>query len=295
MADCLICGKPLGFWHWHHAACESALASAKSDIETIFVGFTVNLNDNTAPSPVSLQESVSRRAQQFGFTEDAVSQVVLAGLTRAAKTAFADRDVSDKELEKIATIFATFNIDPHTIAGTAAYAILAQAMTLRNLRRGVLPKRLRSGADSSLVLKEGEQIIWSFDNSARLEMKTSAHFEGSSQGVSIRIVKGISYRVGVMKGRRVETTSLANCGAGSLLVTNKRVQFLSPAGNKSIDISAIDVVERYSDGIGITPKHGKAQIFTGVEPLFAADLILSAAGFTERAPDKHVTAHPVVA
>jgi hypothetical protein len=294
MADCLICGKPLGFWHSCHAACESALASAKSDIETIFVGFTVNLNDNTAPSPVSLQESVSRRAQQFGFTEDAVSQVVLAGLTAAAKTAFSERDVSDRELEKIATIVAAFNIRPNTIAGSAAFAILTQVMTLRDLRRGLLPTRHRSGAGSSIVLKVGDQIIWSFGNSTRLEMKTAAHYEGGSQGVSIRIVKGISYRVGAFKGRRVETNSLANCGAGSLVVTNKRVQFLSPAGNKSIDISAIEVVDRYSDGIGITPKHGKAQFFIGVEPLFAADLILSAATFTERVPE-HLTAHPVVA
>jgi hypothetical protein len=151
-------------------------------------------------------------------------------------------------------------------------------MTLRDLRRGLLPAPLRSEADSSLALKEGEQILWSFGNSARLKMKTAAHFEGGSQGVSIRTVKGLSYRVGSFKGRRVETTSLANCGAGSLVVTNKRIQFLSPAGNKSVDISAIDVVDRYSDGIGITPKRGKAQFFTGVEPLFAADLILSAAG-----------------
>ncbi len=67
-------------------------------------------------------------------------------------------------------------------------------------------------------------------------------------------------------------------------MTNKRVQFLSPAGNKSVDISAIDVVDRYSDGIGITPKHGRAQFFTGVEPLFAADLILSAAALHWLAP-----------
>jgi hypothetical protein len=31
------------------------------------------------------------------------------------------------------------------------------------------------------------------------------------------------------------------------------------------------------DGIGITPKRGKAQIFTDVEPMFAAKLILAVA------------------
>jgi hypothetical protein len=276
MADCLICGKPLGFWRSRHAECEAALASAKSDIETVFVGYIVNLDDNSAPSPASLQDSVSKRAQQFGFTQGTVFQVVLAGITAAVRAAFADRDVSDRELERIARIAVTFGVTAEQLRGTAASEMLMQALVLRDLRRGSLPAKVNTGT-ALIALKQDEQILWSFANASRLEMKTTAHYEGRSQGVSVRIVSGLSYRVGSSKGQRVETTSLANCGSGSLVVTNKRVQFLNPAANKSIDISAIDVVDRYSDGIGITPKRGKAQFFTGVEPLFAADLILSAA------------------
>ena len=61
-------------------------------------------------------------------------------------------------------------------------------------------------------------------------------YEGGSRGVSLRIVKGVYYRIGAHKGRMRSETQLVETSRGFLIVTNKRL-FLQPySGNPPLSI-----------------------------------------------------------
>ncbi|MGH6710924.1 MAG: hypothetical protein ACREEK_18365 [Bradyrhizobium sp.] len=278
--DCPICGKPVAISLSAHTECKAALANAKSDIQSVFVGFVANLDDSSTPSPVALQESVSTRAQILCLTQNAIREVVQAGYNAAVRAVFADRDLSDKELDRLEAIRSSFDFDLKATLDPATVVMMKQVAVLRELKQGRLPNAPARSETRLLVLKKGEQVIWEFGNITRLEMTTDAQYVGRSQGISVRIISGVSYRFGASKGRKVETNVLKNCGLGTLSITNKRIQFLSQTGNKSVSIDDIDVVDRYADGIGVAPKRGKAQIFKGIETAFAAELILAVAGLT---------------
>lgn len=85
-----------------------------------------------------------------------------------------------------------------------------------------------------IVLQKGEQAYWSEPAGILEQRVVGRRYEGGSQGVSIRIAKGVSYRVGSHRGRMVTDKRLLEVSSGSLIVTSKRVIFTG--GLKSFDV-----------------------------------------------------------
>lgn len=85
-----------------------------------------------------------------------------------------------------------------------------------------------------VVLQKGEQAYWSEPAGILEQRVVGRRYEGGSQGVSIRIAKGVSYRVGSHRGRMVTDKRLLEVSSGSLIVTSKRVIFTG--GLKSFDV-----------------------------------------------------------
>ncbi|MDF3821738.1 hypothetical protein P3G55_17670 [Leptospira sp. 96542] len=85
----------------------------------------------------------------------------------------------------------------------------------------------------------------------RLETKivTVGH-SGGSRGVSIRIAKGLTYRVGSYKGGPIKEEVTFKF-PGKLIVTSKRIIFIAAQKGFSIPLSKVTNLEPYDDGIGI--------------------------------------------
>jgi hypothetical protein len=79
------------------------------------------------------------------------------------------------------------------------------------------------GVDTTLLdMDEDEQAL--LEVSAEL-MKLERYFHGRSSGFSVRIVRGLSYRVGESIGRRERDEDWSVVDIGDFTVTNKRVVF----------------------------------------------------------------------
>src|SRR6266481_1663314 len=167
-----------------------------------------------------------------------------------------------------------FGLETNDIVACGAYDLLFQGLTLRDLGQGKIQSRFQITGSIPLNLKKDESILWMFKNAARSEPKTNVSYAGGSQGVSFRIMKGVSYRVGAFKGNRVETTSQVSKGTGDLYVTSDGIYFVGSLGAYSLAHSKITAVEQYSDGIVVSPDHGKAQTFLLSDAHFATELIL---------------------
>ena len=100
-----------------------------------------------------------------------------------------------------------------------------------SLVRGLegLVKNLEEGVPAGLVqtvLKKGEVAIDSVPARLLEYRSTGSSYQGGSQGVSIRIAKGLSYRVGSNRGQLIRNPeALIAIDQGDATFTNQRVVF----------------------------------------------------------------------
>lgn len=73
---------------------------------------------------------------------------------------------------------------------------------------------------------------------------------GGSQGVSIRIAKGVYYRVGAFKGQPVEYSERVFVGSGLFAVTNRHI-YLSGGKSFRIQHDKIVTIEPFTNGVGM--------------------------------------------
>lgn len=86
----------------------------------------------------------------------------------------------------------------------------------------------------SLILKKDERAFQVLEGAALIEpRRLSGHWEGRSQGVSLRVAKGVHYRVGKSTGHYVQGAEVPTpIDTGTLTITNRRVVFQGPKATR---------------------------------------------------------------
>lgn len=102
-----------------------------------------------------------------------------------------------------------------------SYSLVAKAAQLRDLAEGKSTSRMSFSGPLPINLQKGETLIWAFPDTQYLEDRERKEFVGTSHGVSLRVMKGVYYRVGAFKGRPVTHQERVNVGTGTLFVTTK--------------------------------------------------------------------------
>jgi hypothetical protein len=144
---------------------------------------------------------------------------------------------------------------------------------------GVIPQRVSVNANLPINLQKGEQIVWAFPAADYLEDKTKRQYVGGSQGVSVRIMKGVDYRVGAFKGQPVERTERVHIDTGWVVITNKHIYFAGSARSLRIPYSKVVSFLPFDDGIGIIrdAANAKPQIFVTGDGWFSYNLVTNLA------------------
>nr|CBX28878.1 hypothetical protein N47_B20240 [uncultured Desulfobacterium sp.] len=146
---------------------------------------------------------------------------------------------------------------------------------MADVLNGVIPQRMSIDGNLPINLQKGEQIVWAFSGSKYLEDKTRRQFVGGSQGVSIRVMKGVYYRVGAFKGQAVEHTERIHIDTGWVVVTNKNIYFAGPRKSVRLPYKKIVSFEPFSDGVGVMrdAATAKPQIFVTGDGWFTYNLV----------------------
>ncbi|HSV14513.1 MAG TPA: hypothetical protein VLI90_09645 [Tepidisphaeraceae bacterium] len=116
-----------------------------------------------------------------------------------------------------------------------------------SIQRGELPT-----INSPVALQKNEVARFAFYGvEFHQERVVSRKCVGSSEGYSIRIAKGVTYRAGSHRGRYVNRTALVPVGIGQLVLTSKRLIF---AGTSGFSVPFIKILQltAYADGFAIT-------------------------------------------
>ena len=180
-----------------------------------------------------------------------------------------DGIVSYEQEHNLSTLIERASFTDSTILQKSpVYQKLIQSLILRDIKEGKTLERLNIEG-LPILLGSKEELLWVFRNVRGYEEKTGRRYTGGSQGVSLRLCKGVYYRVGANKGHSVEYQYQNDLGAGVFILTNKNIYFI---GGKQVKMSISKVLsfEAYRDGImlvkdGATPK---PYTFVGFDPWF---------------------------
>lgn len=187
-----------------------------------------------------------------------------------------DGVLSEEEEENLNMFSSTYNIAQENLEKNQSLSRTVRAGIIRELLEGEeIQERITIAGVLPFKSLKSEKLIYVFQNVDLFEQKITVTYKGNTQGVSLKIAKGVYYRTGSFKGRPVHTMNTIPVAKGLLAFTDKHLYFSSSLKNFRINFDKIVTVEPYSDGVGIQKDGGstKPLIFKNVDGWFCYNYI----------------------
>jgi len=119
---------------------------------------------------------------------------------------------------------------------------------------------------SHVVMNTNERLVFAIPNVIFSEPRAVRETTGIYGGPSVRITKGLSWRMGGFKAKSESHEELKNIDQGTLTITNKKLVFTGSIKNTSTEFKKILSVEPYSDGFCIhRDGKQKPEYYTGID------------------------------
>lgn len=107
-----------------------------------------------------------------------------------------------------------------------------------------------------IVLQKAEVAHWQAGAQMLVSKTVTTGYTGSSSsGISIRVMKGVNYRIGSSRSRPIRQQVTQRI-SGTLVITSKRALFNGTGKSFSITFGSLLSFDPYSDGIGLQKSNG---------------------------------------
>lgn len=270
MGVCQYCGEDAGTFRSSHKECRAKRDIAKQKIPEFFVKAL-----STPVEPRRFCELATEVARSHYLDESELRGLVIKGMTEMIEQALEDKWLTAHEGNRINAIRAAFGINGTDKDFEVVAFKFKKAEILRELSEGRVPEGIDFAGFIPINFAKGEKLVWVSTGVTCFRTRTKTTYSGRSQGVSIRVMSGVSFRVGSFKGRPIKTQELVEAGRGDLILTNKHVYFSSAMQSLKIPPKRIVSIEPYSDGVALLRDNANALpiIFKLDDPWFIANAI----------------------
>lgn len=285
MGNCIYCGQPAGFFRSKHKACaqeqsrlEKAQAERESlgrkDLESRLLSF-IHSEEPLAGAPALVDEV----AATHDLTAEQLRPAAIAACEAAIAAAMEDSLLTREEEHRIVACMEKLGLSRNDLGDRDAWGKLVKLATLRDIMSGLNPSRLSIDEHLSINFRKGETIIWAFPNCDYLEDRSRISYVGGSQGISVRVMQGVYYRVGAFKGERVSRTERVHVDTGWVVITQKNIYFAGPKKSLRIPYEKIVSFLPFKDGIGVMKDTAtaKPQIFVTGDGWFTYNAVTNLA------------------
>ena len=178
--------------------------------------------------------------------------------TQLVYQAIQDRRVSEAEFRSLEHVADRFTLPPQ-LRGWMQQQI--QYFRLFDfIEQG---GRLPIAAPQNVLLQKNEECYMSVPASLFEEKVVRSTYQGGSHGVSIRLMKGVSYRVGAHRGQIQSERALVPVSNGAFSVTNQRLIF---SGDKKSNATAYPKLldfQVYADAVQYSTTSRQKPIIVG--------------------------------
>jgi hypothetical protein len=268
--NCIYCGKRAGWFRSSHIECREQNESGRKQVAVVLKEYM--FGSATVDELGQTIKQIQNIADRNHITANEIHLLAIAAFNNAVDAIVEDHVPLREEQGKLASLKKEFSLTQEEL-GSGVERLYKVAL-LADLDEGNLhPRDL---GDLPIKLLKDEKVIWLFGGVESYETKTTTTYVGGSHGVSVRLVRGVYYRVGASKGERIQTNSLVHSDTGLLIVTSRHVYFHGSRKSYRIRLDKIVSVVGYSDGIGLMRESANPAplCFKLDDPWFATNLIL---------------------
>jgi hypothetical protein len=273
MAICKFCGQPAGFLHHEHEECQKRHDSAVTDIWCKVVSAFKGSVDLAV-----LHSDVEREAEENFVSEIERNQIVRDGMAKVIADA-TQIPIAETDYARIVAIRHALSLTDDDLGNAAS--MLQKSLILKYLEEGKIDK-VKTSFSGRLAprLDKDEHGIWAFSAVNYLVTKHRTQYVGGSSGISIRVMKGIYYRVGAFKSTPVHSEFLSVQDTGGFSITDRNVYFVGSNVAVKLPLKKIVSVQLHTDGIEILQSGVSKKPLTLEfdDPVFAANLLARLAG-----------------
>jgi hypothetical protein len=195
------------------------------------------------------------------------SRALISGLVDRS---VADRRLSPEELHELTAVAQHLGITPDFDAATEA--MLDRYALFWRIENGELP----TIAAENVPLEANERCH-SITPAERYERRGEAGGLEGEGVVSVRIARGVYYRVGTVSDAAINRLPLHRVDGGRVLITSQRVVFDGIQARVAWSLRDIASYQVYSDGIVLEPRVGAGPTFTFDGDVELTAVILGAA------------------
>lgn len=197
------------------------------------------------------------------------------GFNMAVSDIIDNGSVSEQVQNTIQDVVDTMGVSIDVLKKLPSWQSLIKMLVINDLLCGKIPCRY-IGADIIPVnLQKDEVIVWCFWDVQYYEPHQKRVNHGISQGLSVRIAKGLYYHAGAFKREPVIKTEQILISNGCLLLTNKNIYFYSGTKSMRVPYAKIVAYTPYEDGLGVQKEAASAKpmTFAGLDGWFAYNVV----------------------
>ncbi len=280
MGKCRYCGKPAGFFKKAHKHCEVVAAQKHRERDNQRQRIS-ELFESAIRGDIDVNgvfSEVANYAASKSIKLDALPSLAASAWEDSVQVALEDDLLSEEEEKVLSELAEMFKLSKYQLDKNGAQTTLVKAATLRDLMKGEIPQRIKVQGNLPFNFQKTEKLIWVFQDVSYFEQKKRTQYVGGSQGVSLRVAKGVYYRMGSFKGHKVESHETIHADTGLMGVTNKHIYFSGATKSFRVRLDKIVSFEPFSDGIGIQrdAATAKPQQFKTGDGWFTYNLVMNA-------------------
>jgi len=189
---------------------------------------------------------LDEKKAELGLTDDDIKGIRAEIYAVAFSVAKEDQQITEEEEKELEEIQKYLGLADDEIQTSKKE--LARLRLLNEIQKGNLP----TVPVTNLVMEKGEKAYWA-EPAILMEVKViNRRYEGGWEGVSFRIMKGVSYRVGGYRGHIVSETGLVPVRDGELVITSNRIIFRGDVKAFAIKLDKILDIQIFTDGLKFT-------------------------------------------
>jgi|YelNatPaOPRAMG01_1025707.scaffolds.fasta_scaffold13931_2 hypothetical protein len=160
-----------------------------------------------------------------------------------------DKEMDEGEINLLQKFQDTFGLTKDDVNYDERVLPYIYVWAIRKM--GVLPTVNFTNGDLNIVFKKDEIVHFAAACILKEWKTVTLGYSGGSQGVSIRIAKGVTYRVGSHRGHLVKDQMYVEIARGVLVLTNQRLLFVPVEGSKQINVALNKIVSYkcYENGV----------------------------------------------
>ncbi|HGJ65294.1 TPA: hypothetical protein ENS27_07900 [bacterium] len=274
MSKCQICGKDAGFFRSAHKECKQKYEEGSNHIISMATQSAITQSDLS-----ELQQALNKTISVSYIDSESLRYLLITAWEQAVSKVLNDSILSESEEINLLNFLRYFKLTIDDVDKNGAYTRVIKSSIIREILDGKIPKRFHVDGLLPFNFQKNETLIWLFQNVPYYEPRTRTTYYGSSSGVSLKIAKGVYYRVGGFRGNPVVKTETVLIDIGILAITDKHVYFAGNAKSFRIQYNKIVSFTSYSDGIAIhrDSASAKPQVFITGDGWFTYNLMTNLA------------------